>query len=99
MKKPSADRGGPWRVRERWLLRVIRFQLRYVNVARLAHAGLGVGDSAPIVGTRAAPAGGHFHLALALDAGRAERQGVEPGDRDLLLAHLALAEDALFQAI
>src|SRR5690242_17766870 len=82
------------------LFGVVHLQLGEVDLARLTQAGLDVRDALPAVGACSAiTAAGVFHFALAVDAGRAERQCVQPADGNLLLAQFALAVDSLFEPL
>src|SRR5262249_61496472 len=68
----------------------VHLDLGQVDLALLLERGFRLGDLLPVAGVAAArPAAVHLELALALDARRDERQGVQPGDGDLLVAALA----------
>src|ERR1700736_5038783 len=62
----------------------VHLDLRDVYIAVLFEACAGFVDLPPIGATLTAiPAGVVLQLALAVDASRAVRQSIEPGDRDL----------------
>jgi hypothetical protein len=97
-KVPSADRSELGTGSCFSLLAHVDFEVREIHFA-VVHGMAVVRDAAPVdVATTAHPTAIALHLALALDAEGAVRQGVEPCDQDLAAARLALAVRSLLQA-
>src|SRR5262245_48531186 len=71
----------------RTLFRQVHLDPDQIDLALLLERGLRLGNLLPVAGAAvAAPGAVHLHLALTLDAGRNERQRVQPRDRDFLVA-------------
>src|SRR5207244_8643947 len=76
----------------------VHLDVGQVYLALFLQRGLDLADLVPVSGRPAtAPAAVQFHLALAVHAGRADRQGVQAGHRNLLGAAIAQTVGALLE--